>query len=83
MGFAPIVLRSPISGSAIRSERGGQMAPPSIVVWFARACDALGLDGRSKGACGVVGFEGERHKPSYCSPDPFGCPTFTYVQLSR
>jgi hypothetical protein len=25
----------------------------------------------------------ERHKPSYRSMPPFGCPPFTYVQLSR
>ena len=25
----------------------------------------------------------ERHKPSYRFRDPFGCPTITYVQLSR
>ncbi len=37
----------PISGPVIRSERGGQMTPLSIVVWFARAYDALGLDGCS------------------------------------
>jgi integrase len=35
------------SGPVIRSERGGQMTPLSIVVWFARAYDALGLDGCS------------------------------------
>ena len=37
----------PASGPVIRSERGGQMTPLSIVVWFARAFDALGLDGCS------------------------------------
>ena len=29
------------------------------------------------------GLKGERHKPSYPIRDPFRCPTFTYVQLSR
>jgi integrase len=37
----------PTSGPVIRSERGGHMTPLSIVVWFARAYDALGLDGCS------------------------------------
>jgi hypothetical protein len=31
----------------------------------------------------VVGFKGERHKPFVSFRDPFRCPTFTYVQLSR
>src|SRR6266851_7041391 len=46
---ALVLLRrvEPISGPVIRSERGGQMTPLSIVVWFARAYDALGLDGCS------------------------------------
>jgi integrase len=35
------------SGPVVRSERGGRMTPLSIVVWFARAYDALGLDGCS------------------------------------
>jgi hypothetical protein len=30
-----------------------------------------------------VGFKGELHKPSYRPGEPFGCPTITYVQLSR
>jgi integrase len=34
-------------GSVIVSERGGQMTPLSIVIWFARAYRALGLDGCS------------------------------------
>ena len=38
---------NPASGPVIRSERGGQMTPLSIVVWFARAYDVLGLDGCS------------------------------------
>jgi integrase len=37
----------PTSGPVIRSERGGQMTPLSIVIWFSRAFDALGLDGCS------------------------------------
>src|SRR4051812_25148289 len=37
----------PTSGPVIRSERGGPMTPLSIVVWFARAYDTLGLDGCS------------------------------------
>jgi integrase len=40
-------LEEPTSGPVIRSERGGHMTPLSIVVWFARAYDALGLDGCS------------------------------------
>jgi integrase len=46
---ALVLLRreEPASGSVIRSERGGQMTPLSIVVWFARAYEALGLDGCS------------------------------------
>jgi integrase len=35
------------SGPIIISERGGPMTPLSIVVWFARAYDALGLEGCS------------------------------------
>jgi len=35
------------SGPVILSERGGPMTPLSIVVWFARAYDALGLEGCS------------------------------------
>jgi hypothetical protein len=31
----------------------------------------------------VVGFKGERHRPSYRFRDAFGCRTITYVQLSR
>src|SRR4029077_16003802 len=38
---------NPASGPVIRSERGGQMTPLSIVVWFARAYDVLGLEGSS------------------------------------
>jgi integrase len=37
----------PTDGPVIRSERGGQMTPLSIVVWFSRAYEALGLDGCS------------------------------------
>jgi integrase/recombinase XerD len=37
----------PADGPVIRSERGGQMTPLSIVVWFSRAYEALGLDGCS------------------------------------
>jgi integrase len=46
---ALVLLRQgePTSGPVVRSERGGQMTPLSIVVWFARAYDALGLDGCS------------------------------------
>lgn len=36
---------SPGAGPIIRSERGGPMTPLSIVIWFKRAYDALGLDG--------------------------------------
>lgn len=35
------------SGPVIRSERGGPMKPLSIVIWFGRAYEALGLDGCS------------------------------------
>jgi integrase len=37
----------PADGPVIRSERGGRMTPLSIVVWFSRAYDVLGLDGCS------------------------------------
>jgi hypothetical protein len=40
-------------------------------------------DSRVKPIAEVVGSKGERHKPSYRSVPPFGCPTITYVQLSR
>jgi integrase/recombinase XerD len=39
--------RQPTSGPVILSERGGPMTPLSIVVWFARAYEALGLEGCS------------------------------------
>jgi integrase len=35
------------SGPVVASERGGKMTPLSIVIWFARAYEALGLDGCS------------------------------------
>jgi integrase len=35
------------SGPVITSERGGKMTPLSIVIWFARAYETLGLDGCS------------------------------------
>jgi integrase len=35
------------TGAVIRSERGGPMTPLSIVIWFSRAYEALGLDGCS------------------------------------
>jgi integrase len=35
------------SGPVVTSERGGKMTPLSIVIWFARAHEALGLDGCS------------------------------------
>lgn len=38
---------SPGSGPIIRSERGGPMTPLSIVIWFSRTYDKLGLDGCS------------------------------------
>ena len=34
-------------GPVIASERGGKMTPLSIVIWFARAYEVLGLDGCS------------------------------------
>jgi integrase/recombinase XerD len=40
-------LGSSRSGSIITSERGGAMVPGSIVLWFARAYRAVGLDGCS------------------------------------
>jgi integrase len=40
-------LGKPAAGPVIRSERGGPMTPLSVVVWFARVYDALGLDGCS------------------------------------
>lgn len=36
-----------VPGPVIRSERGGPMTPLSIVVWFSRAYESLGLDGCS------------------------------------
>src|SRR5215217_4114098 len=36
-----------IAGPVIRSERGGPMTPAGIVLWFARAYGALGLEGCS------------------------------------
>ena len=46
---ALVVLRNlgPVSGPVIQSERGGPMSALSIVVWFARAYQALGLEGCS------------------------------------
>ncbi len=38
---------APRDGPVIRSERGGPMKPLSIVIWFSRAYEALGLDGCS------------------------------------
>ena len=34
-------------GPVVRSERGGPMSPLSIVIWFKRAYDVLGLEGCS------------------------------------
>jgi integrase len=34
-------------GPVVTSERGGKMTPLSIVIWFARAYESLGLDGCS------------------------------------
>jgi integrase/recombinase XerD len=44
-----LVLRklSPGNGPIVRSERGGPMTPLSIVVWFNRAFQAIGLSGCS------------------------------------
>lgn len=43
-----VVLKgSNCSGAIVRSERGGPMTPLSIVVWFYRAYEALGLKGCS------------------------------------
>jgi integrase len=39
--------QSDLSGTIIKSERGGRMTPLSIVVWFYRAYQVLGLDGCS------------------------------------
>ena len=39
--------RSPGNGPLIRSERGGPMTPLSIVVWFNRAFENIGLHGCS------------------------------------
>lgn len=39
--------RFPGNGTVVRSERGGPMTPLSIVVWFSRAYETLGLDGCS------------------------------------
>jgi integrase len=46
---ALVVWRAKSSGEGpvIASERGGQMMPLSIVIWFARAYKVLGLDGCS------------------------------------
>jgi integrase len=38
---------SSVEGSVIRSTRSGPMIPISIVIWFARAYETLGLDGCS------------------------------------
>jgi integrase len=35
------------TGAVVRSERGGPMTPLSIVIWFSRAYEAVGLDGCS------------------------------------
>jgi integrase len=40
-------MSSDLSGPVIRSERGGPMAPISIVCWFAKAYRAIGLEGCS------------------------------------
>lgn len=39
--------KSARSRTVVRSERGGKMTPLSIVVWFSRAYQELGLDGCS------------------------------------
>ena len=39
--------RSKGPGPVVRSERGGPMSPMSIVIWFGRAYQAVGLDGCS------------------------------------
>jgi integrase len=46
---ALVAWRAKSSGNCavIASERGGNMTPLSIVIWFARAYEALGLDGCS------------------------------------
>jgi integrase/recombinase XerD len=38
---------SPGAGPVVCSERGGPMKPLSIIIWFKRAYEALGLDGCS------------------------------------
>ena len=40
-------LKNPGDGPVITSERGGAMTPLSIVIWFSRAYEALGLNGCS------------------------------------
>ena len=40
-------MSSDLRGPVIRSERGGPMAPISIVCWFARAYQTIGLEGCS------------------------------------
>ena len=45
--MASLRREEPADGPVIRSERGGRMTSLSIVVWFSRAYDALGLDGCS------------------------------------
>jgi integrase len=45
--LASLAQPQPTSGPVILSERGGPMTPLSIVVWFARAYDAVGLEGCS------------------------------------
>lgn len=42
-----VLRNSSSSGPVVRSERGGPMTPLSIVVWFYRAYEALGLKGCS------------------------------------
>ena len=60
---------APTSGSWLRGGRANSFAP-------------LRPD-RPGGPRLVVGLKGSRRKPSYRSVAPFGCPTITYVQLSR
>src|SRR6202012_3808838 len=46
---ALVALRATCAGQGpvVRSERGDEMTPLSIVVWFNRACKAIGLEGCS------------------------------------
>jgi ribosome-binding protein aMBF1 (putative translation factor) len=62
-----------------RYERGAEFPSGKMLLKWV---DVLGFElvlRHKKSAASAT----ERHKPSYRSVNPFGCPTITYVQLSR